>query len=73
MCVRLEEAKLQKPLKKRIAHAAKEHKESDDDKPIKSRHKKRKGQTQHYGRHISRQQSKWHGGRRMKKFCDYHG
>eukprot|EP00957_Ditylum_brightwellii_P138216 10536013-Ditylum_brightwellii.AAC.1 len=45
VCVRLEEAELQKPLKKRIARAAREHDNSDDDKPIKPRHKKRKGQT----------------------------
>eukprot|EP00957_Ditylum_brightwellii_P178961 13632667-Ditylum_brightwellii.AAC.1 len=45
MCVHLEEAKLQKPLKKRIAHAAREHDDLDDKKPIKPRHKKREGQT----------------------------
>ena len=73
VCVRLEEAELQKPLKKRIACAAKEHEESDDDKPIKPRYKRRKGQTKRYGRRILRQQSKRHGGKRMKKFCDYHG
>ena len=73
VCVSLEEAELQKPLKKRIARAAREHEDSDYEKPIKPRHKKRKGQTKRYGRRISRQQSKRHGGKRMKKFCDYHG
>eukprot|EP00957_Ditylum_brightwellii_P007901 598345-Ditylum_brightwellii.AAC.1 len=52
ICVRLEEAELQKPLKKRIAHAGKEHEESDDKKTIKPRHKKRKGQMKRYGRRI---------------------
>eukprot|EP00957_Ditylum_brightwellii_P095736 7294300-Ditylum_brightwellii.AAC.1 len=45
VCVHLEEAKLQKPLKKRIAHALREQDKSDDEKPIKPRHKRRKGQT----------------------------
>eukprot|EP00957_Ditylum_brightwellii_P178046 13561858-Ditylum_brightwellii.AAC.1 len=57
----LEEAELQKPLKKRVAYAAKEHEELDDDKPIKPRYKRHEGQTKHYGRRISRQQSKSHG------------
>eukprot|EP00957_Ditylum_brightwellii_P118659 9051152-Ditylum_brightwellii.AAC.1 len=61
VCVCLEEAELQKPLKKRVAHAAKEHKESDDDKPIKPRYKRREGQMKHYGRRILHQQSKQHG------------
>eukprot|EP00957_Ditylum_brightwellii_P187567 14283369-Ditylum_brightwellii.AAC.1 len=52
MCICLQEAKLQKPLKKRIACALKEHEESDDKKPIKPHHKKREGQTKHYGRRI---------------------
>eukprot|EP00957_Ditylum_brightwellii_P177305 13506571-Ditylum_brightwellii.AAC.1 len=59
--VRLEEAKLQKLLKKRVARASKDHEESDDEKPIKPRYKRRKGQTKRYGRRILRQQSKRHG------------
>eukprot|EP00957_Ditylum_brightwellii_P156678 11925450-Ditylum_brightwellii.AAC.1 len=61
MCVRLEEAELQKPIKKRVACAAKEQEELDDDKPIKPRRKRREGQTKRYERHILRQQSKLHG------------
>eukprot|EP00957_Ditylum_brightwellii_P102925 7844386-Ditylum_brightwellii.AAC.1 len=45
VCVCLEEAELQKPLKKRIACALKNHEESDDKKPNKPRYKRRKGQT----------------------------
>eukprot|EP00957_Ditylum_brightwellii_P137904 10513911-Ditylum_brightwellii.AAC.1 len=45
VCVRLEEAQLQKPLKKRIARAIKKHDKSDDNKKPKPRHKRRKGQT----------------------------
>eukprot|EP00957_Ditylum_brightwellii_P105768 8066182-Ditylum_brightwellii.AAC.1 len=59
--VRLEEAKLQKPLKKRVAHEIKDHEESDDEKSIKPRYNRREGQTKRYGRRISRQQSKRHG------------
>eukprot|EP00957_Ditylum_brightwellii_P004229 321356-Ditylum_brightwellii.AAC.1 len=44
-CVRLEEAELQKLLKKRVAHVLKDHKELDDKQPIKPRYKRRKGQT----------------------------
>eukprot|EP00957_Ditylum_brightwellii_P161646 12307161-Ditylum_brightwellii.AAC.1 len=73
VCERLEKAKLQKPLKKRIARALKDYEESDDKKPIKPRYKRRKGQTKRYGRRISRQQSKQVGGRQRKKFYDYHG
>eukprot|EP00957_Ditylum_brightwellii_P003464 262202-Ditylum_brightwellii.AAC.1 len=61
VCVRLEQAELQKPLKKRVARAAKEYEESDDNKPIKPCYKRREGQTKRYGRRISRQQSKQHG------------
>ena len=57
VCVCLEEAELQKPLKKRIAHAITEHDKSDDKKTTKPRHKRSKGQTKHYGRRILRQQS----------------
>eukprot|EP00957_Ditylum_brightwellii_P051954 3940984-Ditylum_brightwellii.AAC.1 len=58
MCARLEEAELQKLLKKRIACALKDHEESDDKKPIKPCYKRRKGQTKYYGRCILHQQSK---------------
>eukprot|EP00957_Ditylum_brightwellii_P077925 5922869-Ditylum_brightwellii.AAC.1 len=61
MCVHLEKAELQKLLKKMVAHAQKDHEELDDEKPIKSRYKRHKGQTKRYGRRISRQQSKRHG------------
>eukprot|EP00957_Ditylum_brightwellii_P198202 15102578-Ditylum_brightwellii.AAC.1 len=60
-------------LKKRIARAIKEHDKSDDEKKTKPRHKKHEGQTKRYGRHILRQQSKQHGGKQRKKYCDYHG
>eukprot|EP00957_Ditylum_brightwellii_P115861 8837951-Ditylum_brightwellii.AAC.1 len=73
MCVRLEEAELQKPLKKRIAHVIKEHDKLDDDKKTKLRLKKREGQTKRYGRHILHQQSKQHENKQRKKYCDYHG
>eukprot|EP00957_Ditylum_brightwellii_P023086 1741672-Ditylum_brightwellii.AAC.1 len=73
VCVCLEEAKLQKLLKKRIARALKDHEESVDKILIKPRYKRRKGQTKRYGRCISHQQSKQVGGRQRKKFCDYHG
>eukprot|EP00957_Ditylum_brightwellii_P100353 7649851-Ditylum_brightwellii.AAC.1 len=53
MCVHLEEAELQKPLKKRIARALKEQDKLDDKKPTKPRHKRREGQTKRYGRRIS--------------------
>eukprot|EP00957_Ditylum_brightwellii_P132004 10065053-Ditylum_brightwellii.AAC.1 len=53
VCVRLEEAEMQKPLEKRIARAAREHQESDDEKMTKRRHKKREGQTKRYRRRIS--------------------
>eukprot|EP00957_Ditylum_brightwellii_P020518 1546872-Ditylum_brightwellii.AAC.1 len=52
VCVHLEEAELQKPLKKRIARALKDHEESDDKKHIKPRYKRREGQTKRYGRRI---------------------
>eukprot|EP00957_Ditylum_brightwellii_P041268 3124461-Ditylum_brightwellii.AAC.1 len=54
------------PLKKRIAHAIKEHDELDDDQKPKWCHKRCKGQTKHYGRRILRQQSKQHGGKQRK-------
>eukprot|EP00957_Ditylum_brightwellii_P187725 14294502-Ditylum_brightwellii.AAC.1 len=58
MCVRLEEAELQKLLKKRIACVIKEHDELDDNKKPKLHHERHKGQTKRYGRCISHQQSK---------------
>eukprot|EP00957_Ditylum_brightwellii_P147021 11193540-Ditylum_brightwellii.AAC.1 len=45
MCVHLEEAELQKPLRKRIACAIKEHEELDDERTTKPHHKRREGQT----------------------------
>eukprot|EP00957_Ditylum_brightwellii_P080279 6106010-Ditylum_brightwellii.AAC.1 len=65
VCVHLEEAELQKLLKKRIAPVIKEHDNLDDQKP-KSRHKRCKGQTKRYGRCILCQQSKQHGGKQRK-------
>eukprot|EP00957_Ditylum_brightwellii_P113976 8689407-Ditylum_brightwellii.AAC.1 len=63
MCVRLEEAELQKPFGKNIAHARKEHdstrKGKCQGKP-KSHHKRLHGS------------GKNHQGKRKKKFCDYH-
>eukprot|EP00957_Ditylum_brightwellii_P055586 4212498-Ditylum_brightwellii.AAC.1 len=64
MCVHLEETELQKLLEKRIAPAEKEHdkdrKKKHQDKP-KSRHKRRHSL------------GKRHQGKRMKKYCNYHG
>eukprot|EP00957_Ditylum_brightwellii_P004107 311914-Ditylum_brightwellii.AAC.1 len=54
MCVCLEEAELQKPIKKRIACAIKEHDKLDDEKKTKPHHKKCEGQTKRYGRRILR-------------------
>eukprot|EP00957_Ditylum_brightwellii_P055493 4205265-Ditylum_brightwellii.AAC.1 len=68
-CVCLEEAELQKPLKKKIACAIKEHNDLDGKKP-KSRHERRHGLGKRYKKC---HQSKHHGGKRKKKFCDYHG
>eukprot|EP00957_Ditylum_brightwellii_P008033 609734-Ditylum_brightwellii.AAC.1 len=64
VCVLLEEAKLQKPLGKKIAHARKEH---DDDK--KGKHQD-KPNLHHERRHGS---GKRHQGKRKKKFCNYYG
>eukprot|EP00957_Ditylum_brightwellii_P129444 9874743-Ditylum_brightwellii.AAC.1 len=72
VCVRLEEAELQKPLKKKTARAIKEH-DNLDDKKSKLCHKTRQGQSKRYGRRILRLQSKQHGGKHRKKYCDYHG
>eukprot|EP00957_Ditylum_brightwellii_P090807 6914687-Ditylum_brightwellii.AAC.1 len=57
MYVRLEEAELQKPLKKKIACAIKEHDDLEN-KKTKSRHETCQGQSKCYGRCILRQQSK---------------
>eukprot|EP00957_Ditylum_brightwellii_P052192 3957433-Ditylum_brightwellii.AAC.1 len=73
MCIRLEEAELQKLLKKRISCAVKERDESDDNQKPKPHHERRKGQTKRYGRCILCQQSKQHGGKQRNKYCDYHG
>eukprot|EP00957_Ditylum_brightwellii_P181431 13820496-Ditylum_brightwellii.AAC.1 len=72
VCVCLEEAELQKPLKKKIARAIKEH-DNSDKKKSKSRHETCQGQSKRYGKRILQQQSKHHGGKHKKKFCDYHG
>eukprot|EP00957_Ditylum_brightwellii_P129812 9901438-Ditylum_brightwellii.AAC.1 len=53
VCAHQEEAELQKPLKKKIACAIKEH-ENSDGKKSKSRHKKQHGQSKRYEK---RQQS----------------
>eukprot|EP00957_Ditylum_brightwellii_P057857 4387345-Ditylum_brightwellii.AAC.1 len=64
VCVHLEEAELQKLLRKTTAHARKEHdndgKEKCEDKP-KLHHKR------HHGL------GKCYQGKRKKKHCDYHG
>eukprot|EP00957_Ditylum_brightwellii_P025630 1937796-Ditylum_brightwellii.AAC.1 len=51
VCVRLEEAELQKQLKKKIARAIKERDNLDDKKP-KLCHETHQGQSKHYGRRI---------------------
>ena len=53
VCVCLEEAELQKPLKTKIAHAIKEH-DNLDNKETKLCHKTRHGQSKRYGRRILR-------------------
>eukprot|EP00957_Ditylum_brightwellii_P037502 2835857-Ditylum_brightwellii.AAC.1 len=68
VCIRLEEAELQKTLKKRIACALKDHEESEDKKTIKPRYKRRKEQTKRYGRRISRHQSKQVGSGKERSF-----
>eukprot|EP00957_Ditylum_brightwellii_P075112 5707866-Ditylum_brightwellii.AAC.1 len=72
MFVCLEEAELQKPLKKKIAPTIKEHDKSDNNE-TKLRHKTRHRQSKCYGRRILRQQNKHHGGKHRKKYCGYHG
>eukprot|EP00957_Ditylum_brightwellii_P041909 3174290-Ditylum_brightwellii.AAC.1 len=72
ICIRLEEAELQKPLKKKIARVIKEYDDLDD-KKSKLHHKTHQGQSKCYERHILHQQSKHHGGKHRKKYCDYHG
>eukprot|EP00957_Ditylum_brightwellii_P186993 14241216-Ditylum_brightwellii.AAC.1 len=66
------EAELQKPLKKKIARAIKEN-DNLDNKKNKSHHETHQGQSKCYGRRILRQQSKHHGGKCRKKYCDHHG
>eukprot|EP00957_Ditylum_brightwellii_P159971 12177264-Ditylum_brightwellii.AAC.1 len=39
----------------------------------KPHHKKHKGQTKRYARCILQKQSKQHGGKQRKKYCDYNG
>eukprot|EP00957_Ditylum_brightwellii_P118986 9075001-Ditylum_brightwellii.AAC.1 len=64
VCVRLEEVELQKPLRKKIACAKKEHvedgKRKRQDKP-KSHHKRYHGS------------GKFHQGKQKKKYCEFHG
>eukprot|EP00957_Ditylum_brightwellii_P013271 1001073-Ditylum_brightwellii.AAC.1 len=64
MCVHLEEAELEKPIRKKIACAEKEHNKDRErkrqDKP-KSHHKRR------------HDLEKRHDSKQKKKFCDYHG
>eukprot|EP00957_Ditylum_brightwellii_P209705 15362868-Ditylum_brightwellii.AAC.1 len=50
----------------------KEH-DNSDNKKTKLRNKTHHSQSKRYGRHISRQQSKHHGGKHRKTYCDYHG
>eukprot|EP00957_Ditylum_brightwellii_P022983 1734707-Ditylum_brightwellii.AAC.1 len=65
MCVRLEEAELQKPLKKTIACAMKEYDDLD-----RKRKRQEKPKLRHERRHNS---GKHHQSKHKKKFCDYHG
>eukprot|EP00957_Ditylum_brightwellii_P041635 3153429-Ditylum_brightwellii.AAC.1 len=60
---------MQKPLKKKIACAIKEHDDLDRKKP-KLHHERRHGSGKRYEKH---HQNKHHGGKHKKKFCDYHG
>ena len=64
MCVPLEEAELQKLLRKMIACAKKEH-----DKDGKRKHQD-KPMLHHKRRHSP---EKCHQAKRKKKYCDYHG
>eukprot|EP00957_Ditylum_brightwellii_P173401 13202993-Ditylum_brightwellii.AAC.1 len=52
-----------------IACAIKEHEKSDDKQKPKPHHKRRKGQTNRYGRYVLRQQSKQHGGKQRKNIA----
>eukprot|EP00957_Ditylum_brightwellii_P104610 7971007-Ditylum_brightwellii.AAC.1 len=64
VCVRLEEAELQKPLRKKIARAEKEH-----DKDGQRKHQD-KPKLCHKRRHSL---GKHHQGKQKKKCCKYHG
>eukprot|EP00957_Ditylum_brightwellii_P066505 5048935-Ditylum_brightwellii.AAC.1 len=63
-CVRLEEAELQKPLRKTIACAEKEH---DRDGKRKRQDKSKLRHGRHHG------SGKRHQGKQKKKYCNYHG
>eukprot|EP00957_Ditylum_brightwellii_P130478 9954376-Ditylum_brightwellii.AAC.1 len=65
VCVHLEEAELQKSLKKKIASAMKEHDDLDGKKKRQEKPKLR--HERHHGL------GKCHQSQRKKKFCDYHG
>eukprot|EP00957_Ditylum_brightwellii_P183297 13962162-Ditylum_brightwellii.AAC.1 len=65
MCVRLEEAELQKPLKKKIAHTIKEYDNSDRKRKCQEKPKS------HHKRHHSL--GKHHQIKQKEKICDYHG
>eukprot|EP00957_Ditylum_brightwellii_P122699 9357592-Ditylum_brightwellii.AAC.1 len=60
---------MQKPPKKKIARAIKEHDDLGRKKP-KLRHERCHGLGKHYKK---RHQNKHHEGKCKKKFCDYHG
>eukprot|EP00957_Ditylum_brightwellii_P002979 228075-Ditylum_brightwellii.AAC.1 len=68
VCVHLEEAEMQKLLKKKTACAIKEHDNSDGKKP-KLRHKSLHGLSKRYEKCL---QNKHYGGKHKKKICDYH-
>eukprot|EP00957_Ditylum_brightwellii_P168856 12852493-Ditylum_brightwellii.AAC.1 len=68
ICIRLEEAEIQKPLFKKTC-AIKEHGNSDRKKP-KLHHKRHQSLSKHYKKF---HKNKHHGGKRRKKFCDNHG
>eukprot|EP00957_Ditylum_brightwellii_P042670 3230857-Ditylum_brightwellii.AAC.1 len=64
MCVRLEEAELQKPLRKKIACTEKEH---GKDRKRKCQVKPKLRHKRHHGL------GKRHQGKQKKKYCNYHG
>eukprot|EP00957_Ditylum_brightwellii_P143343 10920104-Ditylum_brightwellii.AAC.1 len=70
---RKKEAELQTPLQKRIAHAIKEHDESDDNKKPQAASQKtqRTDQALWKTHFTSAKQTAW--GKQRKKYCVYHG